>query len=74
MRENKYLSRNAEWEIFILDGIVLYLFSGTDLQIWRFRAKVFLGAPSPQTKGCGWLIDCSIIVSLLVEYGLMASC
>ena len=36
--------------------------------------KVSLGSPSPQTKICGVLIDWSIVVSWMVEYGLMASC
>ena len=48
--------------------------AGTDLQPWGLRAKVFLGAPSPQTKNCGWLVDWSIVASWMVEYGLMASC
>ena len=36
--------------------------------------KYFSGPPSPQTKKCGWLIDWNIVVSRMVEYGLMASC
>ena len=36
--------------------------------------KHFGGPPHPQTKNSGWLIDWSIVVSWLVEYGLMASC
>ena len=52
----------------------MWWWAGTDLQIWALREKIFLGALSPQTKNCAWLIDWSIIVSWLVEYGLMASC
>ena len=29
--------------------------------------KYFGGAPLPQTKGCDWLIDCSIVVSPVAE-------
>ena len=50
-----------------------YPSAGTDLEIWGFRAKVFLGALSPQIKGFGWLIDWDIVVKWLVEYGLLAS-
>ena len=42
--------------------------AGTDLPVWGLRAEVFWGVPSSQTKRCGWLIDCSIVVSWLVEY------
>ena len=59
---NKISDRNTE------------LRPGTDLQIWGLGAKVFMGALSPQTKNCGWLIDWSIVGSWLVEYGLIVSC
>ena len=58
----------------ILQNLVSILKAETDLQTWGLGAKVFLGAPSPQAKNCGWLIDWSIVVSSMVEYGLMASC
>ena len=55
-------------------SVTFWCHSGIDLQIWGLGAKVFLGAPSPQTKGCGWLIDRSINVNWLVACSLMASC
>ena len=50
------------------------MYTRTDRQIWRLGEKIFLGALLPQTKNCGWLIDWSIDVNLLIEYGLTASC
>ena len=46
-------------------------------QIYKYgdaEQKYFWGPPHPQTKNCGWLIDWSIVVSWIDEYGLMASC